>query len=152
MSTYRHTQMGYATIIVMVGAMLAITVLMVALGLYLVCTAVLIVLGAVLAFFSSLTVEIGDGVLEIRFGPGAIGKRFPLADIESCRSVRNPWYYGLGIHITPQGWLYNVSGSLAVEIRMRSGARHRIGTDVPAELEAALRESIGGSAGDRVKM
>lgn len=53
-----------------------------------------------------------------------------------------PLYYGWGIHLTPHGWLYNVSGSDAVEIRMKTGKKYRIGTDVPEELERAISRSI----------
>ncbi|RLC47786.1 MAG: hypothetical protein DRH57_03405 [Candidatus Cloacimonadota bacterium] len=89
-----------------------------------------------------LTVLIEEDVLEIRFGPGLIRKRFPLKDIELCRIVKNPLYYGWGIRLTPNGWLYNVSGSYAVEIKMKTGKKYRIGTDVPNELETAIQQSI----------
>jgi hypothetical protein len=40
--------------------------------------------------------------------------------------------------------LYNVSGTNAVEIKLRSGRRFRIGTDEPEALARALRMVIGG--------
>ncbi len=92
--------------------------------------------------FSTLTVVIGEDELDVRFGPGVIRKRFKLRDIKSCQAVRNHWYYGWGIRSTPQGWLYNVSGLDAVEIKLRTGKRLRIGTDAPQELEMAIRQSI----------
>ena len=39
-------------------------------------------------------------------------------------------------------WIYNVSGFDAVEIIMKNGKIYRIGTDVPEELEAAIRQVI----------
>ncbi len=54
----------------------------------------------------------------------------------------NPCYYGWGIRWTPNGWLYNVSGFYAVEIKMKTGKKYRIGTDAPNELEKAIKESI----------
>jgi len=51
-------------------------------------------------------------------------------------------YYGWGIHFTPNGWLCNVSGSSAVEIIMKNGKKYRIGTNVPSELEQAIRQSV----------
>jgi len=58
--------------------------------------------------------------------------------------VKNPWYYGWGIRFTPHGWLYNVSGLHAVEIELKNGKKYRIGTDVPENLEKAIREFISG--------
>jgi len=103
---------------------------------------VLIILGVCLVLFATLTVVIDEDVLEIRFGPGVIRKKFPLKDIESCRVVKNPWYYGWGIRLTPHGWLYNVSGFHAVEIKMKTGKKYRIGTDVPNDLEKTIKQSI----------
>jgi hypothetical protein len=52
-----------------------------------------------------------------------------------------PWYAGWGIRWTGDGWLYNVSGLRAVELRTRHGKRYLIGTDRPEELEAAIRQA-----------
>jgi len=60
--------------------------------------------------------------------------------------VRNKWWYGLGIRLTPHGWLYNVSGLDAIEIVRRSGKTFRVGTDEPKALAAALRAARGTSA------
>ncbi len=43
------------------------------------------------------------------------------------------------------GWLYNVSGTDAVELKMKNGKRYRIGTDVPGELAEAIRQAIKGN-------
>ena len=51
------------------------------------------------------------------------------------------WWYGWGIHLTPYGWLYNVSGWDAVAITLRNGRRVSLGTDQPNELCAAIRRS-----------
>ena len=44
--------------------------------------------------------------------------------------------------MTPHGVLYNVSGFDAVEIKLRTGKKFRIGTDVPQELDAAIRQAL----------
>ena len=41
---------------------------------------------------------------------GVIRKRVRLAEIVGCEPIRIRWWYGWGIHLTPCGWLYNVSG------------------------------------------
>jgi hypothetical protein len=38
----------------------------------------------------------------------------------------------------------NVSGPHAVEIELKNGKKYRIGTDVPENLEKAIREFISG--------
>jgi len=139
---YHHTQIGYMTIITLGIAMLFIPVLMVVYGFNWVALVVLIILGICLALFATLTVLIESDFIEIRFGIGIIRKKFALKDIESFRIVKNPWFYGWGIRLTPHGWLFNVSGFYAVEIKMKSGKKFRIGTDVPREMEQTLRQSI----------
>jgi len=139
---YQHTQIGYLTIIVLGIACLCMALLMAVFGFNWIGFVVLIITAICLVIFATLTVVISEDVLEFRFGQGVIRKKFPLRDIESCHVVKNRWYYGWGIRLTPHGWLYNVSGFHAVEIKMKTGKKYRIGTDVPNELEKAIRQSI----------
>ena len=139
---YKHTQVGYLIIAVMAAVMVLIGVVLANAGINWVAIGVLVFIAGALVLFSSLTVIIGEDEIEARFGPGSISKRFKLNDIESCQVVRNPWYYGWGIRLTPHGVLYNVSGFHAVEIKLRMGKKFRIGTDVPQELEEAIRQAI----------
>lgn len=97
-----------------------------------------VLLLACLGLFHSLTVEVDDDALALRFGIGVIRRRFPIAAIASVRVVRNPWYCGWGIRRIRGGWLFNVTGFDAVEIRLADGRRYRIGTDEPDR----LREEI----------
>jgi len=92
-----------------------------------------------MVLLGSLTVEIREGFLRWRFGPGLIRKQVRLAEIERTQAVRNRWYYGWGIRLTPHGWLYNVSGLEAVEVQLHTGKKFRLGTDEPEELVRALR-------------
>lgn len=136
---YHHTQTGYLLLVVLGGALLFISGLMLADGLNGVGLAVIFILAICLVLFASLTIEIDDEVLTLRFGPGLIRKHFRLADITACRVVKNPWYYGWGVHLTPAGWLYNVSGFWAVELQLRNGRQYRLGTDDPEGLAEAVR-------------
>src|SRR5665811_870085 len=102
----------------------------------------MIIFGICLMLFYQLTITIGKNYLEIQFGIGVIKKKFLLKNIAECRTVKNPWYYGCGIHLTPYGWLYNVSGYDAVEVTTKYGSKYRIGTDAPNDLEQALRSCI----------
>ena len=138
---YRHTQIGYLTLIVILVAALGVVsaaprrMLPVTLG-----TAGLLVIFAVL--FASLTVEVTDDELRFHFGPGFWRKRFALIDVVDAEVTRSSPWEGWGIRITPQGMLYNVSGTNAVEIALRSGQRFRLGTDEPEALAQALRTTI----------
>ncbi|MFC1976816.1 hypothetical protein ACFLWS_00895 [Chloroflexota bacterium] len=139
---YEHTQVGYLIIAAMAAVMVLIGVTLANAGFNWIAIGVLVFIGVALVLFSSLTVVIWEEELEARFGPGLIRKRFRLNEIESCRAVENHWYYGWGIRLTPHGVLYNVSGFHAVEIKLRTGKKFRIGTDVPQELEAAIRQAL----------
>lgn len=140
MKIYQHTQRG-TLIIVTMGIMI---LLFVVLGFYvdrhLLITTPLLALAGWL--FSSLTIEIADGELCARFGPGLISKRVPLANIASANVVRTNFLEGWGIHLSRFGWLYNVSGFDAVAVTLRNGKRFALGTDDPAALVEAIRQNI----------
>jgi hypothetical protein len=138
---YRHTQQG-TVVLASVGA---IVFLIIALSLnrgsiHPVEAMVAVLLVLVLLQFSSLTVEVRDGGISCRFGPGLIRKWIPLSDIDALRSVTNPWIAGWGIRWLPgHYWLWNVSGLHAVELQLRDGSRFRIGTDEPDILVDAIK-------------
>ena len=141
---YRHTQFG--TVIVV--SLLLAAVLFAGLGMMtgLMPLAVIgpALMTVFLALFFSLTVEIDATHLTFRFGIGLIRKRVPLAEIVEAKPVRNAWIDGWGIHRTPHGGLYNVSGGEAVEITLASGERFRLGTDEPRRLAQILLAAKGG--------
>ncbi len=139
---YEHTQVGYLIIVAMAAVMVLIGVVLANVGINWIAIGVLVVIAVALVLFCSLTVVIWEDELEVRFGPGLIRKRFKLNEIESCQVVKNPWYYGWGIRLTPHGMLFRVSGFHAVQIKLRTGKKFRIGTDVPQELEEAIRQAI----------
>ena len=86
--------------------------------------------------------EIARGYLRLRFGVGLIRRQFRLNDIESYEQVRNKWWYGWGIKLTPHGWMFNVSGFDAMQIRLKNGRQYRIGTDEPESLLAAIEAAM----------
>ena len=98
----------------------------------------------ILASFTALTASIDENYLRIKFGYGIFARKFALNQIASVQAVKNHWYYGWGIRLWlwPKMWIYNVSGFDAVEITMKNGKVYRIGTDVPEELETAIKQSI----------
>jgi hypothetical protein len=140
---YRHTQFGW----VIAGVMLASGLFLMGLAVKLqkaglVAPVVGVLLLVVGVLFCSLTVELRGGWLECWFGPGLMRRRIRLEDVREVEVVRNRWWYGWGIRVTPHGWLWNVSGLDAVELRFRDGKKFRIGTDEPEKLAAAIRRAI----------
>lgn len=143
MKTYQHTQSGnwifhvlaaVGIVLVMVGAVLFRPLLYPSFVL----TPILLLVGWL---FHSLTIEIADGELRWRFGPGLIRKRVPLKLITAAEPVRTRVLEGWGIHLSRFGWLYNVSGFDAVAIRMKNGQHFALGTDESQALLAAIRST-----------
>jgi hypothetical protein len=135
---YHHTQSGSATRIATLAAFVAALGTLVWVGARPVLWLLVILAGLGVASFGSMTIELDTTALAFWFGPGLIRRSFLLAELKSWTAVTNPWWYGWGIHLTPQGWLYNVGGLDAVELELRDGRRLRIGTDEPERLCEAI--------------
>lgn len=140
--TYKHTQIGYLMIVALTIPMLILFFTMITTDFMKILPMVFFILLLSLVLFFSLTVEIDETKFIVKFGFGVIKKKFILQDIESCHIVKNPWYYGWGIRLTPHGWLYNISGFSAVEMQMKNHKKYRIGTDEPEKLERAIVQAI----------
>lgn len=144
MTVYSHTQFGWVTTIASGSGALLLFVFTAYLGAPRALVVAAVVLILPLLFFCSLTTEVTDRAFRFSFGIGLISKTIPRSEIAACRVVRNPWTFGWGIHLTPRGWLYNVSGNAAIEIDLRDGKRLRVGTDEPEALCAALHREMDG--------
>ena len=139
---YEHTQRGTLIIGAVSAAIILILTTMYMSGIVWVAVIVLGIMVFVLAICSTLTVSAGADIIRIRFGPiGLIQKSWPITEVASVTTVINPWYYGWGIHRTPHGPLYNVSGRNAVEILLFSGKTFRIGTDESEALKTAIEQA-----------
>lgn len=139
---YQRTQVGRITLTAGGASMAAV-------ALWSLCIAsaaplaILVVPALLVALFSTLTVTVSGAGVDVAFGPGLIRRRIPLARIRSVRAVRNAWYYGWGIRMTPHGWLWSVSGLGGVELEFTDGRRFRIGSDEPESLAAAVDGALG---------
>ena len=136
---YRHTQFGTVIVLALILAAGFTVGMEVLTGVAPLAVIGVALMGVFLALFFSLTVEIDATHLTFRFGIELIRQRIPLAEIVAVKPVRNTWLYGWGIHRTPHGWLYNVSGWEAVEITLVTGKRFRLGTDEPQRLARMLQ-------------
>ncbi|HEX3419603.1 MAG TPA: hypothetical protein VHT01_00085 [Candidatus Udaeobacter sp.] len=140
MTRYEHTQIGH----VIIWSLLAI-ILIAGGGLIShhappIIISIILLICLVLLYRLKITIE--DETLCASFGPGFIRKRVRLVEIEGCEPIRIRWWYGWGIHLTPYGWLYNVSGFNAVAMTLHDGRKITLGTDDPHGLTAAIRDSI----------
>ena len=140
---YEHTQIGYLIICVLFAAtvFVAITAIFAPFdrGVLLTDATIEFILLICAIVFSKLTIKIDEETLQVCFGIGLIRKKAPLAEIAGCERIRIRWWYGWGIHLTPYGWLYNVSGLDAVAITLRNGRRFALGTNDPDGLVTAIR-------------
>jgi hypothetical protein len=153
MTSYKHIQIGYLMLVVTLAVLaLFAWIHIMALaelpsvdsGPNFVISVVMVLILFILASFAMLTVSIDENYLRIKFGYGIFRKKFLLNEIASAKTVKNHWYYGWGIRLWlwPKMWIYNVSGFDAVEITIKNGKVYRIGTDVPEELETAIKQAI----------
>jgi hypothetical protein len=140
---YHHTQFGNITRTAAIAGLAAAVYVLLQFGSRPILWLLLLVAMAGVIAFSSLTVELDQERLRFWFGPGLFGRAFPLHEISAWSAVQNPWWYGWGIHLTPRGWLYNVSGREAVELEFVDGHRLRIGTDEPERLCEAIATMRG---------
>lgn len=141
---YEHTQIGMVMVVVLALGIFCATFWMIYLGFSWIGLLVLVALDVSLILFSTLTVTIENRILMISFGPGVIRKTFDLSQVRECLVVSTPIHYGFGIRWMPDGWLYNVSGTHAVDMTMKNGKHYRIGTDTPEDLAQVIRRVIHG--------
>lgn len=106
--------------------------------LYLVITGICLI---IILLFYGMTTTIDAASITIRFGIGFINKKINLANIESVREVENPWYWGWGIRMIPNGTLYNISGSKGIELKFKNTDKIiRIGSKDPETLKKEIEK------------
>jgi hypothetical protein len=74
-------------------------------------------------------------------GVGLLRKSVPIADIRKVDIVRPRVWWGWGVHWTPAGWLYNVSGRWAIRLELASERPVMIGTGDPEGLLEAIESA-----------
>jgi len=136
---YRHTQFGTVIVVSLLLSAVLFAGLRMMTGLMPLAVIGPVLMAVSLALFYARTVEIDAIYLRFGFGVGLIRQRIPLAEVRAVEPVPNSWLYGWGIHRTPHGGLYHVSGREAVQIALASGQRFRLGTDQPRRQAQALQ-------------
>lgn len=99
------------------------------------------IIAIVTVLFYALTIEVNESHITWYFGPGFWRKTVSLEEVGDCKTVQNPIWWGFGIRNFGTGWLYNVSGLLAVEVTLNGGSKIRLGTDEPNYLVNAIEDA-----------
>ena len=150
----KTTQFGWSIVVALVLAILLMLSILIIVGfdkipLLVIFGFVTAILVFCIVFFYKLTIIIDQDYISFSFGVGLFSRKYRLAEIKSCVPVRNSFLDGIGIRITPDGMLYNVSGFKAIELTFKNKTqRVRIGTDKPDEIAEYLNSLIGKATGD----
>ena len=96
-----------------------------------------------LLLFFQMRTSVDNEKIRISYGIGLIKKTIDIHNIERIEIVRNKWYYGLGIRIIKNGWLYNIHGLNAIELKLKnSKSIIRIGTVDNKKLKKEIESKI----------
>jgi hypothetical protein len=140
---YQHTQRGTTILACLLAGALVCGLVATRDGApRLVLVGLIIILVACAYLFGSLTVVVTEDALGWHFGPGAIRKAVQLTEVQGAELATTRLWHGWGIHWTPRGWLYNVSGFRAVAVRLRDGREILLGTDDAERLRTAILRAL----------
>ena len=121
---YKKTQYGVLTyLMLLVMAFLTVSFILqtgkkpIPLVAYLILMLIFII---IILLFYKLTIIIDNDKIEAIFGIGLLKKSIKLNDIQSIENYKIPWYVGIGIRLTPKGWLWNVSTGNAILIHNKT--------------------------------
>lgn len=103
-------------------------------------TVVLLLAALIMTMLISMTIRVDSNTVSWSMGPGLIRGSVAVTDIADTRPVTTGT--GWGLRHSEAGWLYNVSGTHAVELDLRDGQHIRLGSDEPAQLAGAIRAAM----------
>ena len=95
----------------------------------------------VILLFFKLTITITETNITAAFGFGLIKKSIELENInlQLLEEIKTPWYYGIGIRITPYGVLYNTKPGMALRLKYKNSEKEfLIGTENIEEIKKVL--------------
>lgn len=90
---------------------------------------------ACILFTYRIVIEIDENQISFKFGIGLLKRTYQINELTSCSSVRCSLLNGFGIRKIANGWLYNISGLNAIELRFNDKKSIiRIGTNNSDEI------------------
>ncbi len=148
METKKFTQFGTNTVIGMLTMVIFSLIMLFVIGIdnspmrgIFVVLAVSLLIG--MLFFYKLTIYINETYISFKLGIGLFSKKYLIADLKSCKPVKNDALFGIGIHLIPNAMLYNVSGLQAIELTFKNQkTKVRIGTNEPEEIASIISKMI----------
>ncbi|WP_055447846.1 hypothetical protein [Lacinutrix mariniflava] len=124
MTLYKQTQYGtFITTIISVIAISTGTLFVLQTGnnpiSWVLLTSILLLFFLIILTFYKLTITIDNDKIEAKFGVGLLKRSLKIKDInyDSIENIKVPMLYGIGIRLTPYGWLYNVKTGNAIKIK-----------------------------------
>ena len=103
----------------------------------------MVLFSGVLLTFYGITIIVTDKHIRIKFGIGLYSKKIDLASINTIAVVKTPFCRGYGIRIIPDGLLYNLGWSRAIEIKLKRKRQViQIGTKDPEKLKEAIEKGL----------
>lgn len=104
-----------------------------------------IVFSSIYLLFYGMKTKITEETIIVSFGIGLIRKKIKVSRITSIKYMPNNYLYGWGIRFIPNGMLYNISGSEAIELKFNDSERiFRIGTQNTDTLKAEIMKRMPG--------
>jgi hypothetical protein len=94
--------------------------------------------------FARLAIEVDSSGLRWGMTFGFPGGFIPMEEIVSVDVVPVSFWYGIGIHLTLRGWVWNVALGRGVQIHRCGGMPIVLGTDEPEALVAAIGRGRSG--------
>ena len=125
---YKHTQVAWPIVLPADIAALVCLYLVFAKGITPAAIGFFILVTTTYLFYA-LTVIGTEETLQVKFGIGLIRKTVRLKEIRSAEPFRTSFRHGWGIHYSPDGTVFNVSGYDAIRLTTSGGKRYIIGTD-----------------------
>jgi len=93
--------------------------------------------------FYRIVIEVDENYITFKLGIGLFKKTYQINDLTSCSSVRCSFISGFGIRKIANGWLYNVSGLDAIELKFNDRKDIiRIGTNKSDEIASLVSSFI----------
>lgn len=86
-----------------------------------------VILVLVVFLFYGLIIKVSDKNVSWVFGLGVFGKIVIFDEIEFVWVVSNLFWYGIGLCIIYDGWVYSVFGFSVVEFVMKDGIKYCLG-------------------------
>lgn len=110
-------------------------------GLLYICLSALMLI--CLLTFYRIVIEVTENQISFKLGIGLFKKTYQINDLTSCTPVRCSLLNGFGIRRIANGWLYNISGLDAIELRFEDKRNIiQIGTNKSDEIASLVSSLI----------